>query len=154
MPPAALVLLTPLFEAGAVANAKPIVDLATLFKDLRQMGFRLGIATNDTEGSAKRTAARLIGADAVDFVAGCDSGHGGKPEPGMLLAFADAVSVPAGAVAMVGDNVHDLEMGRRGGAGLRIGVLSGSSGKPDLDPHADHVIGDIGELPALLGAKR
>mgnify|MGYP002044978498 CR=1 FL=1 len=38
---------------------------------------------------------------------------------------------------MVGDNTHDLEMGRAAGAGLVVGVLTGSSKrtfKPNLQP--------------------
>jgi phosphoglycolate phosphatase len=150
-PEAALERITPLFEAGAVANALALVDFARLFAELRASGYRIGVATNDTETSARGTMARLAGIDAVDFVVGCDSGHGGKPAPGMFLAFCAAVDVAPECVAMVGDNVHDLEMARRGGAGLKIGVLSGSSGKADLAPHADHVIADIGEMPSLLG---
>ncbi len=147
----ALRRITPLLEGGAIANAEPLVDIEKLFTELRAAGYRLGVATNDTEASARGTMARLAGGAPVDFVAGCDSGHGGKPEPGMLLAFCDAIGLVPGHVAMVGDNVHDLEMGRRGGAGLRIGVLSGSSALADLEPHADHVIANVGELPRLLG---
>ena len=51
---------------------------------------------------------------------------------------------------MVGDNPHDIEEARNGGAGLAIGVLSGNSGHGDLDPSADHVIPAIAHLDALL----
>ncbi len=146
-------VIAPLFESGAVANAKPIVDLPTLFGELRGMGYRLGVATNDTEGSARRTMERIAGADALDFVVGFDSGHGGKPQPGMFNAFCGAVGVAPGAVAVIGDNLHDLEMGRRGGAGALIGVLSGGSMKAQLQPPADHVLDHVGELAALLNGR-
>jgi phosphoglycolate phosphatase len=51
---------------------------------------------------------------------------------------------------VVGDNMHDLEMGRGAGAGLLVGVLTGTSGEADLAPLADHVIADITLLSALL----
>ncbi len=149
-PEAALRRITPLFEQGAIANALPLVDLRRLFTVLRDLGFRIGVATNDTEASARGTMARLTGDGAVDFVVGCDSGHGGKPAPGMFLAFCDAVGISPAQVAMVGDNVHDLEMARRGGAGLKIGVLSGSAGRGVLEPHADHIVDDVDALPTLL----
>ena len=55
---------------------------------LKARGLRLGLATNDGEASARRQLAAL-GLDAhMDFIAGYDTGHGGKPDPGMVLAFA------------------------------------------------------------------
>ncbi len=146
----ALALLTPLFEDGAVSNATPITDLGQLFEHLRGMGYALGIATNDTEASARRTVKRLLGGAEIDFIAGCDSGYGGKPQPGMFQAFVDALGVTPEQVAMVGDNMHDLEMGRRGSAGALIGVLSGASTQSQLQPPADHVIDTVADLPALL----
>ena len=57
-------------------------------------------------------------------------------------------------VAVVGDNPHDLEMARSGGAGAAIGVLSGNSGADDLAPLADVVLPSIRELPAWLHQNR
>jgi phosphoglycolate phosphatase len=51
---------------------------------------------------------------------------------------------------MVGDNLHDLEMGRRAGAGLVVGVLTGNSGRGELATCADHVLDSIEQLEALL----
>jgi phosphoglycolate phosphatase len=50
----------------------------------------------------------------------------------------------------VGDNLHDLEMGRAAGAGLVVGVLTGTSEHGDLAPFADRVLESIVELEALL----
>ena len=51
---------------------------------------------------------------------------------------------------MVGDNPHDMETAHDAGARLAIGVLSGNSDVDHLAPLADHLIGTIAELPALL----
>ena len=61
-------------------------------------GFRLGIATNDAETSARAQAESLGLLPFLDFIVGYDSGHGGKPEPGMVTAFARRI----GAVARQG----------------------------------------------------
>ena len=42
----------------------------------------------------------------------------------MVLGFCEAVEVAPGEVAVVGDAVHDLAMGRAAGVGLTVGVLS------------------------------
>ena len=53
-------------------------------------------------------------------------------------------------VLMVGDNRHDLEMGRAAGAGGVIGVLTGTGTAETLALHADRIIESVAELPALL----
>jgi phosphoglycolate phosphatase len=52
-------------------------------------------------------------------------------------------------VAVVGDAVHDLAMGRAAGVGLTVGVLSGTSGHADLAGLADIVVESIAALPEL-----
>ena len=54
------------------------------------------------------------------------------------------------AIAMVGDNHHDLEEARNGGAGLAVAVLSGNAAYADIAHLADHTLNTIAELPALL----
>lgn len=135
-------------QGGALVPACP--DLPGLLAELRGRGYRLGVATHDAEFST-RTQLRSTGAlEAFDFIAGYDSGHGFKPGPGMLLAFAAATGVSAAEVAMVGDSTGDLAMVGNAGGGLAVGVLTGPAAEADLAPYADHVLPSIAELPALL----
>ncbi len=127
----------------------PIDQPVAIFAALRAMGLRIGVATNDSEKSARRQIGALGVAEHVEFVAGYDTGHGGKPEPGMVLAFAKLLDVTASDIAMVGDSLHDLDAARSAGA-LAIAVLSGPADRAALEPHADFVIEHIGELPALI----
>ncbi len=127
------------------------VPLAGLMATLRTMGMRLGVATNDSEAPAREHLARSGITEAFDFVAGFDSGHGGKPAPGQLLAFCAATGLAPAECLMVGDSVHDLTAGRA--AGMRtVGVLTGVAGPEELAPHAEAVLADIGELPGWLEA--
>lgn len=142
-------------NAGFMRHAQdclvPVTDLPGLFGRLRQRGFRIGVATNDSEFALLEQLERLAIADYLDFRCGYDSGHGGKPGPGMVQAFARVVGLPASAIAVVGDSPHDLEMARSAGAGLAVGVLTGASPRDVLAPHSDHVLASIAELEALLG---
>jgi phosphoglycolate phosphatase len=124
------------------------VPLAPLFARLRAAGLRLGVATNDHEQTARRHLAAHL--PSLDYVAGFDSGHGGKPAPGMLLAFARACALDPAQVLMVGDSRHDLIAGRAAGMST-LAVLTGVAGAEDLAPLADAVRPDIGHLPDLLG---
>ena len=84
-----------------------------------------------------------------DFVAGFDSGHGGKPAPGQLLAFCASMALTPEEVVMVGDSRHDLVAGRA--AGMRcVAVLTGMATAQELAPYATAVLDDIGALPDWL----
>ena len=89
----------------------------------------------------------------MEFVAGYDSGHGIKPGPGMISAFARHLDVSPGEIAMVGDTLHDLDAARAAGA-LAVAVLSGPADRETLAPRADHVLEDISELPGFIARLR
>ena len=136
-------------ETAATAPMVPAVPLAPLLDQFRARSLMLGVATNDSVTSAR---AHLNSADILhrfDFVAGYDSGHGGKPAPGMLLAFCAATGLRPDQVAMVGDSTHDLGAGRAAGM-TTIGVLTGPADAATLAPLADVVLANIGEIPAWL----
>ena len=124
------------------------VPLGPYFDRLRAAGLRLGVATNDHEATARRHLQDHL--HRLDFIAGFDSGHGGKPAPGMLLAFARAVGVAPAQVLMVGDSRHDLIAGQAAGM-ARVAVLTGVAQAADLADLADAVLPDIGHLPDWLG---
>ncbi len=125
-------------------------DLPGLLDGFRARGLSLGVATHDSERAARIHMRSLGALERFDFIAGYDSGHGLKPGPGMVLAFAETVGIAPHEVAMIGDSLHDLGAGRSAGAGLVVGVLTGPAVAAELAPHADHVLRSIAELPALL----
>lgn len=137
-------------EARA-ARLAPVTDLAVFGAGLRAAGLRLGVATNDSEATARAHLAQAGAAAHFEYVAGFDSGHGAKPGPGMVAAFCRATGLAPGAVAMVGDSTHDLHAARAAGV-MAVAVLTGVASRADLAPHADHVLASIREIPAWLGA--
>lgn len=140
-------------EMNAKATQAPqaeAVPLAPLLAHLRGRGLKLGVATNDSEAPAKAHLNKSGVLGAFDFVAGSDSGFGGKPAAGQLQAFCKAVDVAPQGCLMVGDSLHDLTAGRAAGFGT-IGVLTGGATRDDLTPFADVVLPDIGAIPAYLG---
>jgi phosphoglycolate phosphatase len=141
-----------LFRTFGLRSIAPIGEPAAIARALKARGLSLGIATNDAEASAKAQAVAL-GLDVhLDYIAGYDSGYGGKPEPGMVLGFAAAIGAPPESVALIGDSLHDLAAARAAGA-VAVLVLTGPLGegaRAELAPHADHVIGSIADLPELV----
>lgn len=149
---AAAELLMRINRAAAAAQMVPAVPLRPLLEALRAQGLAIGLATNDAEAPAEAHLAAHGLRDLFDFVAGYDSGHGGKPAPGQLLAFAQAVGVSPRDCAMVGDSLHDLEAAKAAGM-ARVAVLTGIARREVLAPHADVVLADIGGLPDWLAAR-
>lgn len=128
----------------------PVTDLGAFFERLKQRGFKLGVASSDNERSIRETARRFGFLDKLDFIAGYDSGHGCKPQPGMVLGFCAAVGLQPAQVAVIGDNNHDLHMAASAGAGLKIAVLTGTGSPATLEAAADHLLGDICGVETLL----
>ena len=126
----------------SLKSLAPIGEPAEIFAALKARGLRLGLATNDSEASARRQVAALGLAEHLDFIAGYDSGHGGKPAPGMALAFARQLGVAPSEIAMVGDTLHDLRSARAAGA-LAVAVLTGPAAIENLADEADHVLDDV-----------
>ena len=134
---------------SAATDMSPAVALEPLLARLRARGLKIGLATNDTEIPARAHLAAAGITHLFDFVAGCDSGFGGKPAPGQLLAFASQLALDPARIAMVGDSHHDLQAGRAAGM-YAVAVLTGIATEADLAPFADVVLQDINALPDWL----
>lgn len=134
----------------AAGDSVPVTDLQAYFSRLKDRGYRVGIASSDNEASIRELARRFEFDHLLDFVAGYDSGHGGKPGPGMVLGFCRALGIEPQSVAVVGDNNHDLHMAKSAGAGLRIGVLTGTGSKASLSADAHFCLESIVALEDLL----
>lgn len=131
-------------------DARPLPGLETAIVSLSGKGYLLGVASSDSEAAIRAFLEGTGLAAWFRFVTGYDTGHGPKPEPGMVFGFADALGISPSNVAVIGDNTHDLEMARAAGAGLAIGVLTGTSGRHDLEPLADAVLDSAADLVGFL----
>jgi len=116
---------------------------------LVRAGVPVGLATNDSENSARRQVASLGWTSYFRSVVGYDSGHGAKPGPGMVIGSAHALGVSPAVTMLVGDSRHDIEAGKAAGA---VVVYVGDSAI--LGRAADHWLRDITEVGDLvLGAE-
>lgn len=127
-------------------EATPLVPL---FEKLRSEGYKLGVATNDAEMPALAHLDSVNATPYLDFVAGYDSGFGGKPEPGQLIAFCQKFGLDPERCVMVGDSLHDLRAGRAAQF-MTVGVLTGYAQHAELAEFASVVLPDIGHLPDWL----
>lgn len=140
------------FAPLALQHMTPLMDLVPVFDALKALGMKLGIATNDGETSALNHMRALKVDHYFAAIIGADSVAVPKPSGQMVQLFAETAGLAAHELAMVGDNIHDLEEARNGGAGLAIGVLTGNGAREDLERHADHVVSSVADLPHLFGS--
>jgi len=138
-------------EGAASAVALPGIRDAVA--RLHDAGYRLGMATNDSTLGAERTLVALGFAHMFAAAYGYDAVARPKPAPDMVVAFADMAGLRPSNIAMVGDNRHDLETGRAAGAGLVVGVLSGTGTRETLGPLADVIVDSVADLPDLLAQR-
>ncbi|WP_312018590.1 HAD family hydrolase [Streptomyces sp. I05A-00742] len=113
-----------------------------------------------TTGFARGTQDALLSALGWDGLADltlcpADAGGRGRPYPDLVLTAllrtrgAEAVA----DVAVAGDTAYDVLSGRRAGASLVAGVLTGAHGADALrGAGATHVLGSVAELPAAIAA--
>ena len=139
------------FEDGPT-HAVAVADLPGLLGPMKSAGIRLGISTSDHTRAAQETVERFQLSEIMDFVIGYDAGYGPKPTPGIINGFCAMFDINAANVMVVGDNSHDIDFARNGGAGWAVGVLTGTSSREELEPIADVVIDDITEIPALIAS--
>ena len=129
---------------------KPLMPLAPLLTELKAMNLRLGVATNDSHYSAVNHMSHLGVVELFDEVIAADTVLVPKPSGDMIRKFARNMGLKPDEIAMVGDNSHDMEEARNGGAGLAIAVLTGNAAHDEIAHLADYTIASIAELPNLL----
>jgi len=137
-------------RAGGVA---PLPGAVECLGALRAGGLRIALTT----GFSPHTRDLVL--DALDWVplvdlalSPADAGRG-RPWPDMILPALVRLGISAvGAVAVVGDTRADMTAGRRAGAAVVAGVLTGADDRARLlGAGATHVIDSVAALPALLG---
>jgi phosphoglycolate phosphatase len=137
-------------EAGRV---HPIDGAAEVVTGLRAAGLRVALLTGFSAATRDHLVASLGWEGLADFTL-CPSEAGrGRPFPDLVLtALLRGAADEVAAVAVAGDTASDMESGRRAGASLRAGVLTGTHGHADLTAAgATHVLDSVRDLPALLG---
>ena len=142
--------LNQIFQRMGAESAAAVPDLKPTIRRLKEAGLKLGVATSDSYDGIHNTLQSFDILPHFDFLCGYDSGHGVKPEAGMVLAFCEALALKPIQTIVVGDNKHDIEMGRNAGAGLCVGVLTGTSTRDELESIADVVYDNISGLLQLI----
>jgi phosphoglycolate phosphatase len=131
----------------------PLPGAADAIEALRKSGIKTVLTT----GFSRATQDRILGALGWHGIADltlcpADAGRG-RPFPDMVLtALLRTRTDDVRQVAVCGDTSYDMLTGRRAGASVVAGVLTGAHERERLTAAgATHVLASVAELPALVG---
>jgi phosphonatase-like hydrolase len=130
------------FGVREMPGAREVVE------ELRILGFKVALTTGFSPATREVLIEELGWSDLFDLrVSPADAGRG-RPAPDMLLWCAlrlEAFSMSS--LVVVGDTASDMQAGQRAGAGLCVGVLSGTDDDARLRGNgADEVVSSVAEL--------
>jgi len=123
---------------------------------LAQRGILLAVTTSFSPEVRKAALAHMGWSDRFEMTLSAHGVRRGHPAPDLLLhAILELRIDSVSQVAIVGDNVADLEAGNRAGAGIVIGVRTGGVNKDELlaAPHT-HLADSIADVPGVLKSPR
>jgi phosphonatase-like hydrolase len=140
-------------DGGVVAIAGAEAAITTL----RDAGVRVVLTTGFSAGTQQRILDALGWNELADLVLAPGSGGRGRPYPDLVLnallrmGIDDTTLNDVAQVAVVGDTGNDVLSGRRAGASIVVGVLTGAHDRDALlAAGATHVLDSVAELPGLL----
>jgi phosphoglycolate phosphatase len=120
-----------------------------LLSGLRSDGWRLGLCTNKAE-DVNHIAVRALRIDGYfGSIEGAREGRPKKPDPAMLHAVLERLSVRPSEAVMIGDSHIDLDVARAVGARAVL-VSFGYCREPVRGLGADAVVDNLLEVPAVL----
>ena len=138
---------------GEAMTAKPAAEeiipkgaVTQSLQRLKDADIRTAIATTDNRSATEAMIGTLgLAPFFAEIRCGDDTGPV-KPDTAVLEGIAKGLELRVADLIMVGDTVSDLAMARKAGAALCVGVTGGAGSVAQLQPHADVLIGDIGQI--------
>lgn len=110
---------------------------------------KLAVVTNDSTRGAEETVSALGISQFFTACFGYDAVANPKPAIDPVVAFCDMTGLHPNQIAVIGDNHHDILMGKRARVALTVGVLSGTGTRETLDS-ADIILDSIAEFAGLF----
>jgi phosphonatase-like hydrolase len=140
-------------DAVRAGQVTPLPGAAETITALRAAGIRVCLATGFSPPTRDALLDSLGWWPLIDLaLSPADAGRG-RPWPDLpLTALIRLSGGSVGELAVAGDTASDIESGRRAGAGLVAGVLTGSASREELEKAgAPHVLDSIAGLLPLAG---
>lgn len=133
-------------QAGLDWQAVPVPGVKEALWRLHTAGVRLAVATNDDR---QRTEELMVLSGLSGYVTAyaCrDEVANSKPDPELVYLASERMGLSPSQCAVVGDSLLDMEMGKRAGVKLTIGVTSGACTAAEMEGVADVVLPSVAHI--------
>ena len=141
-------------ELVHAGHCEPVPGARRALEELRAAGRSVVLTTGFARATQDAILAALGWRELTDgSLCPADVSGRGRPYPDMVLAalLRTGAADDVAEIAVAGDTVYDVRSGRRSGATVVAGVLTGAHGADALgEAGATDVLGSVAELPALL----
>ena len=131
------------YEQNSFVHSRPFDGVEALLSKLEDRNIPWGIVTNKMEYLSFPIVEKAGWASSASAVVCGDTVENNKPHPAPVLAACQMIGVAAESTLMVGDDIRDIEAGRRAGSRTAF-VLYGYA---DSGSHSD-MIGDAALIEA------
>ncbi|MFH1453896.1 MAG: HAD-IA family hydrolase [Armatimonadota bacterium] len=121
-----------------------------LLKELKKKKIKIFIVTSDSVCRTNKMLKILNLSKYIDHVVGSDSVQNCKPEPDAVNFILKKYNLKPDKVAMCGDSVIDMQMGKNAKVRYNIAVLTGTSTKKELKKYTGFVLSSVKELKLPL----
>ncbi|WP_240374275.1 HAD family hydrolase [Bacillus piscicola] len=126
-------------------SIRSVAGVENVLQKLKAEQIPIGVLTADDTDKAHQHLRKLGIHHFFDFVIGSDLVENGKPYPDMAYLASEKYGVPLSATMMIGDTNADMELGKRAGMKVRVGITP-SENEVDHLHEADHIIYHYDEL--------
>jgi phosphonatase-like hydrolase len=140
---------------GALDRAGLVVmpGVIEVLEKLRGSGIKLALITGFSRITLSRILSVLGWHDKIDLaICPEDAGGRGRPWPDMILHAVLRLGIDdVRQVAVLGDSENDMLCGRRAGASIVAGIMTGAHSRERLlKGGATHLLDSIADLPSLI----
>jgi phosphonatase-like hydrolase len=140
--------------AGAIERMGliPLPGTVEALEKLRDAGVQIALVTGFSRATLGRVLSAISWSDKLDLAVCPEDTGRGRPYPDMVLSALLRLGLEdVRQVAVAGDSESDMLCGRRAGASIVAGVLTGVHSRDRLlSGGATHIIESIADLPGLI----
>lgn len=124
----------------------PVVGVLDTVLKLKARGIKIGLSTADTVENGTLFLKKTGLLEHFDYIGADDGIVNPKPATDYMEIFCSRFGLRPEEVAVVGDTMADMHFASNSGAGLIIGVLSGTGTAELLSGHADIILDSVNDI--------
>jgi phosphonatase-like hydrolase len=138
-------------QAAQEYGVREIPGVRRVVTELRRLGYDVALTTGFSISTRETLVHELGWTDLFRVRVSPEDAGRGRPAPDMLLeCLIRLEGYATNSLVVVGDTASDMQAGTRAGAGLCVGVLTGTDDSDRLVEHgADEVIDSVADLTRI-----